>query len=265
MLRFFDTHAHFEGTDTVSVLDRAMAAGVVRVMAVGGSDRLNTGAVAAAKARPGHVCLALGFDRDQAGLATPDTWCLALRELVVTAGIKLSAVGEIGLDYHYAPETRELQCELFVAQLGLAAEWALPVSIHTREADEDTLRVLDSVAWPHQKPRGIIHCYTGGEAFAEELLSRGFMISFSGIVTFRNADALRRVAAVVPDDRLLVETDSPFLAPVPLRGQTNEPAFVAHTAECVAKQRGCGVSELAELTYQNAVSLLWPQQGGENE
>jgi len=245
-MELFDTHAHFEGTaeETAAALSRAFAAGVTRVMAVGGSEALNDGVLRAASAAlaPGMpvVYKALGWDRDQAG-----------REL---AGLDLSdvaAVGEIGLDYHYSPETRKAQTDLMAQQLELASAHGLPVVIHTRDADDDTLGLLREIP-----SRGVIHCFTGTPAFCRALLDLGFYISISGIVTFRAADNVRESAAVVPDDRLLVETDSPFLAPVPLRGRANEPAFVVHTAEFLAKMRGMDLESLAALTTANALALL---------
>jgi len=200
------------------------------------------------------VRLALGFDRDQAASAEPEVLVETLRRL---AGAQpLAAVGETGLDYHYHPETAEAQRALFAAQLRLADEWGLPVIVHTRDADEATLRVLDETPWRGEGLRGVIHCFTGGKAFAAQLLERQFAISFSGIVTFRNADLLRESAAGVPDERLLIETDAPFLAPVPKRGQRNEPAFVAHVAECLAAVRGTTPERIAELTRQNAQAMF---------
>jgi TatD DNase family protein len=258
-MEFYDTHAHFEGTplETAAVMGRAMGAGVTRVVAVGGSEALNAGALAAAESYPGNVRLALGFDRDQAVAAEPEVWVGALR--LLAAARPLAAVGETGLDFHYHPETAEAQCALFGAQLRLADEWRLPVIIHTREADEATLRVLDETPWHGEGLRGVVHCFTGDTLFARRLLDRALAVSFSGIVTFRNADRLRESAAAVPDDRLLIETDSPFLAPVPKRGQRNEPAFVTHVAECLADVRGGTAEQIAALTRANAVRLF----GGE--
>jgi TatD DNase family protein len=253
---YYDTHAHFEGAplETVAVMERALAAGVDRIVAVGGSAALNAGALATAKAYPDHVRLALGFDRDQAAAAQPEVLVAALRQLAGHA--TLAAVGETGLDFHYHPETSESQCALFAAQVRLADEWSLPAIIHTREADEATLRVLDETPWRGKGLRGVVHCFTGNKDFARQLLDRQLAISFSGIVTFRNADMLRESAAMVPDERLLIETDTPFLAPVPMRGQRNEPAFVAHVAECLAAVRATTPERIAEITRQNARAMF---------
>ncbi|HRR33955.1 MAG TPA: TatD family hydrolase [Kiritimatiellia bacterium] len=253
---YYDTHAHFEGSplETAAVMERALAAGVGRVVAVGGSTELNAGALAVATAYPESVRLALGFDRDQAASASPETCVETLR--LLASDHALAAVGETGLDFHYHPETAEAQCALFRAHLRLADEWRLPVIIHTRDADEATLRVLDETPWRGEGLRGVVHCFTGDKHFAARLLERSLAISFSGIVTFRNADMLRESAASVPDDRLLIETDTPFLAPVPKRGQKNEPAFVVHVAECLAKVRGTTVGHIAATTHENAARLF---------
>ncbi|MBQ6010630.1 MAG: TatD family hydrolase, partial [Kiritimatiellae bacterium] len=202
-----------------------------------------------------------GGEADQrAALLQGDVGCAneALADAVraLHAAHACAAVGEIGLDFHYAPETARSQCDLFARQLALADELALPVVIHTREADDATLGVLDEIPWHADAPRGVIHCFTGSPAFARQLLDRNFYISISGIVTFRAAENVRESARVVPDDRLLVETDSPFLAPVPMRGKENEPAFIVHTVKFLAALRGVPAEELAARTFANAVSLF---------
>ena len=247
MTELFDTHAHFEGTpeETAATLNRAVAAGVTRVMAVGGSESLNRGVELASNSGVEGVKVwrALGWDRDQVG-----------RDLTDIDYSGVAAVGEIGLDYHYSPETRKAQLELMASQLELAQGLGLPVIIHTREADDDTLGLLREIP-----SKGIIHCFTGGPKFCRDLLDLGFMISISGIVTFRAADNVRESALVVPDDRILVETDSPFLAPVPLRGEVNEPAFVVNTAKFLADLRKTPFEDFAALTTRNAIKTL----GGE--
>ena len=254
-MEFYDTHAHFgpKKDETAGALARAQAAGVARLVAVGGSAALNAAAVQAQSLRPDMVRLALGADRDQASETLSDIMADVRRQL---AAHVCAAVGEIGLDFHYAPETSAAQCALFAAQLALADELDLPVVVHTRDADDATCGVLDEVPWHGSSLRGVIHCYTGAPAFARKLLDRGFMVSFSGIVTFRRADEVRASARYVPDDRLLVETDSPYLAPAPLRGQTNEPAFVIHTARFLADLRQIPLARLAALTFANAAALF---------
>ena len=252
----FDTHTHFteETEKTAATLARAFAAGVTRLMAVGGSDVLNRAALIAADVVQAHspaVHLALGLDRDQ--VAQPNSPCPRYDfSPIIDNRKRLSAIGEIGLDFHYAPETAKAQCDLFAAQLELARELDLPVVIHTREADDATLGVLDE----NDFHRGIIHCFTGAVPFERQLLDRGFMISISGIVTFRAAENVRAAARYAPDDRLLVETDSPFLAPVPVRGSENESAFLVHTVRFLAAQRKTTPEALAALTTANAERML---------
>jgi len=248
-MRLFDTHCHFETCDAQAiepVLQRAAEAGVEKLMAVGGSAALNAGAVAAqqvarhlrasGRATP-DVFVAQGYDREQCGCNT----------LVALEGAPRTALGEVGLDYHYSPETRTQQQALFAAQLEEAKRLNLPVIIHTREAAEDTIALLKEIP-----SRGVIHCFTGDPNEAKAYLDLGFYISFSGIVTFRAADNVRASALVVPDDRILIETDAPFLAPVPLRGQANEPAFICHTCAFLANLRATSADLFAELTFSNA-------------
>ena len=156
------------------------------------------------------------------------------------------AVGEIGLDYHYDFAPRAVQQEVFRRQIRVAHETGWPIVIHTREADDDTLAILTEAGVP--RVTGVFHCFTGDAAMAERVVALGFHVSFSGIVTFRAADSVRAAARMVPDDRLLVETDAPYLAPVPHRGTRNEPAWVARVAERLAEVRGVTPEALATGT-----------------
>lgn len=238
-MRLFDTHCHFETLDEreiAAILTRAKAAGVERVLAVGGSDELNASALVAAKL--GADC-ALGYDRDQTDVA---------RAPITTP---CRAIGEIGLDYHYTPETRDQQLKLFAAELEEARALDLPVIIHTREAAEDTIGVLREIP-----SRGIIHSFTGTKAEARAYLDLGFFVSISGIVTFKAAENVRETARYIPNDRILIETDSPYLAPVPMRGKVNEPAFLVHTCEALAALRGMDAETFAELTFTNGEEAL---------
>ena len=243
-MRLFDTHCHFETTDAdeiSAVLARAKAAGVERLVAVGGSPALNDAALAAA-GLANDVLYAVGFDRDQIHQSPTHPLKQSNNQTLSPA-----AWGEIGLDYHYSPETRKEQRELFASQLEEARRRDLPVIIHTREAADDTLALLREIP-----SRGVIHCFTGNPDEARAYLDMGFFISISGIVTFKAADNVRESALVVPDDRVLIETDAPFLAPVPMRGNKNEPAFVKYTCEFLAKLRGMAPEDFAELTFANA-------------
>jgi TatD DNase family protein len=170
-----------------------------------------------------------------------------LRELV--GHPKVKAVGEIGLDYHWGVP-KELQLPLFRAQLELAADTRMPVVIHTRDAWADTLDVLRTRWAPTGLPC-VMHCFTGNPEQARECLELGFLLSFGGVSTFPKAAEVREAARITPSDRLLIETDSPYLAPVPHRGKRNEPAFVVHTAKVIAEVRGMPVSELAAVTTAN--------------
>ena len=257
-MNIFDTHAHFpeDPQKIAALLERASKAGVSHLMAVGGSRELNRAAIMASSVAGESssmptVHLALGLDRDQVGSS-----CSQCPKYDFSAAIDnrriISAIGEIGLDFHYDPKTAKDQCDLFAAQLELAKELDLPVVIHTREADDATLGVLDE----NDFHNGIIHCFTGSVPFERKLLDRGFMISISGIVTFRAAENVREVARYAPDDRLLIETDSPFLAPVPMRGNENEPSFITHTLKFLAEQRNTSPEALAILTTDNARRIL---------
>lgn len=264
MMEYFDSHAHFEGDDSAEQLTRARFAGVTRVMAVGGNGELNAGVRRAVGRVPEGVSLgaALGLDRSCCDMAEEDVarfesgFARARKELPIVA------LGEIGLDYYYAPESARRQCAMFERMLALAARESLPVIIHTREADADTLALLGAhVAGgagglAAAGRAGVIHCFTGTAEMARKFLDLGFMMSFSGIVTFRNAGDLRETAKLVPDDRLMIETDSPYLTPVPLRGRPNEPAFVVNTAACLARERGVDISRIAEATTANARRLF---------
>ncbi len=257
---FFDTHAHFdtfeaEGT-VAAVLERAAAAGVARMCAVGSSEASNALVVRLAQQHPSALVAAVGYDRDQ--LDKPRDM-ERLSALASQPGVV--AVGEIGLDYYYSSETAPAQRALCGQMLEFAAERRLPVIIHSRYADEDTLDMLGEFSTVWKKvfhgvenipPPGIVHCFTGDLAFAENLLALGYMISISGIVSFNSAAPLRDVSWHIPEDRLLIETDCPYLTPKPHRGRVNEPAFVVRVAEVLAEARCTTVESVAAVTFANA-------------
>ena len=255
---FFDTHVHFDdfvkdGT-LEQLLERAESSGVQKMIAVGGSPEANELAQKLAKAHPNRIYAAAGYDRHMADAICDIT---ALRELAVKESTV--AIGETGLDYFYEPEKAKEQQQLFFQCLETAIQVCKPVIVHTRDADDDTLSILADFSkhWKGDPARvGVLHCFTRDQKMARSLLDLGFYISFSGIVTFANADPLREVAKFVPDDRLLIETDSPYLAPVPHRGKRCEPAFVADTAKRLAELRGCTVESLAKTTMANAIQLF---------
>jgi TatD DNase family protein len=165
-----------------------------------------------------------------------------------------AAWGEIGLDYHYMHSPADVQRRVFARQLRLARKHGRPVVIHTRDADDDTIAILEQEGAPESG--GVIHCFTGGGRLAGSALAMGLHLSFSGIVSFKNAAPLREIARATPEDRLLVETDSPYLAPIPHRGKRNEPAFVRRVAEVLATERGATVDAVASATSANATRLF---------
>jgi TatD DNase family protein len=166
---------------------------------------------------------------------------------------RIVAVGEIGLDFYYDNSPRETQKEVFRKQMELAADFKLPVEIHTRDAEPETIEVLKEY---QGRVKGLLHCFTGTQWLADEALKLGYNISISGVVTFKNAEALRETVKTIPLDRIHVETDAPFLTPVPFRGKKNTPAYVVHTAEKVAELKGVSLDELAKATKENALNLF---------
>ncbi len=255
---FIDSHVHFDrfvkdGTFE-EILANAKAAQVYEMMAIGGNAPANELSLKLAGEYPGRIFGCAGFDRDE---TERELDFQRLREQVANPLCK--AVGETGLDYYYTAETAKAQKALFENNLQLAVEFEKPVVVHSRDADEDTAAILADYAknWKGDPSQlGVLHCFTRDIKFARQVLDLGLMISFSGIVTFANADPLREVVHYVPGDRLLIETDSPYLAPVPMRGKRCEPAFAVHTAKQLAEIRGCSVESVAELTANNARTLF---------
>lgn len=257
-IMFFDSHVHFDGFvedgSFDEMIELAAKADVGEMVAIGGSSAANELSLRLAGEYPERIYGCAGYDRD---LATEAPDLSELRERV--ANPLIQAVGETGLDYYYTPETAEAQKKLFSENLALAAEFSKPVVVHSRDADADTVALLKdfAMAWKGEPDRpGVLHCFTRDKAFARKILDLGLLISFSGIVSFRNADPLREVAKYVPSDRLLIETDSPYLAPVPMRGKRNEPAFVVHVAKQLAEVRGGSIESIADLTTANARRLF---------
>ncbi|MDT8435652.1 MAG: TatD family hydrolase [Gemmatimonadota bacterium] len=246
-MKLFDSHCHLTAAafagERAEALHRAAEAGVGELVTIASDPADAAEAVRLARAHPGvHASAGL---HPHAAEALGDAALADLRRLL--AEPEVVAVGETGLDFHYDHAPRGVQCESFEAHLELARETDLPVVVHSREAEEETaarIRAAPGV-------RGVLHCFTGSARLLEAGLEAGWYVSFSGIVTFRGfdgADLVRRV----PDDRLLIETDSPYLAPVPRRGRRNEPALLVHTCAAVAALRGASTEDLAELTRRNA-------------
>jgi len=250
---YIDSHAHLEmppfDPDREDVIRRARDAGVRTLLNVGSAD---PGTDSLRRAfdlveRYDFMYTSVGVHPHEARRVTEADYDALLE---ASAHPKVLAWGEIGLDYHYDHSPRPVQQAVFRRQLQCARRLGRPVIIHTRSADEDTIAILReaAVAGPL---RGILHCFTGGEALARAAVAMGFLISFSGILTFKAAGDLRAIAAGLPLDRVLIETDSPYLAPVPHRGRRNEPAFVVEVARTLAGLHGLPVEEIGRRTAEN--------------
>ena len=261
-----DSHCHLAdeqfAADLDAVVDRARAAGVDGALCI--LDALNEDEARRADGVAGawpDAAFAIGIHPHQAGAVEDaagglDGVAPAVRRLL-EARVGACAVGEIGLDYHYDFAPPRTQIEVFRRQIALARELALPIVIHTREADADTLDAIRAEGGGDVQ--GVFHCFTGDAAFARQALDLDFHVSFSGIVTFRNAAAIREAAAVVPADRLLVETDAPYLSPVPFRGRRNEPARVSQVVDTLAEVRRASREQIVEATRQS-YSLLFMER-----
>lgn len=250
-MELYDSHCHLDpmrfGAELGDVLARARAAGVTR-MTVIGTRAADSEAAADLAAREPGVVAAAGVHPNDVAEAEPGEWDRIVR--LVESG-RVAAVGETGLDWYRTTAPPDLQREWFARHLDLARRSSLPVVIHTRESIRDTLDMLrDAVARGPLRP--ILHSFTGSAAEAAEAIDLGCHLGFAGMVTFRSSTALREVAAAIPLERLLVETDSPFLSPEPLRGRRNEPANVVHTARCLALARGEPLEAFAAATTANA-------------
>jgi TatD DNase family protein len=251
--RLIDTHMHLHGAefddDRDAAIARAAAAGVERMVEIGYDLDSSRAALALAERRP-EIYAVVGIQPHYAAEADR-AWLDEIRRLA--AHPKAVAIGEIGLDYYHDRAPRELQERLFREQLALARDLRLPVVIHSREAQADTVRILGDAA---RGQPGIMHSFSGGWEYAEACLEIGFSLSFSGPVTFAKAAELHDVARRAPLDRILIETDSPYLSPHPLRGRRNEPANVRLVAARLAELRGIALEELAAAVWRNAAAIL---------
>jgi TatD DNase family protein len=256
MADLIDTHAHLDAeqlaADLEEVLLRARAASVVQIVAVG-ITRVSSENCLALAQRRAAVFATVGIHPNEAAAAGAGDWDQVLG---LVRAEKVVGVGETGLDRHWADTPFAVQEEFFARHLELGREHDLPVVIHCREAEGDVLRLLREAFERHGPIRGVMHSFVGSRATAEQALAMGLYLSFAGMLTYKNAAELRETAAKVPLDRVLVETDSPYLSPVPLRGKRNEPANVVHTAACLAQLHGIGAEELAERTTRNARCLF---------
>jgi TatD DNase family protein len=255
---YIDSHAHIESEDfdgdRTAMIARAREAGVEIIVAVGNGDVSKDSHAAARRIADKYdfIYTTVGVHPHEARLLDEQMYD-RLAELA--AHPKVIAWGEIGLDYHYDNSPRDVQRAAFRRQLQMARERRLPAVIHTREAEEETLEILRG-QWQGAGLPGIIHCFTGTRPFAEAMVEMGFLISFSGVVTFKKAEELRETARMLPADKILIETDAPFLAPIPYRGRRNEPAYVVETARVIGELRGLSGEEVGRITSANFKRLF---------
>ena len=256
---FIDSHCHIDGpeydTDRDDVLARAREAGVTTMLNVGTGDPHSGAFERAVELAEKHdeIYAAVGVHPHDAKLFDD----VAGQRLVnlIKGSQRVVAWGEIGLDYHYDHSPRDAQRAVFQRQLRLARELKLPVIIHSREADEDTVSILREELSGYERA-GVLHCFGGSLQMARAAIDLGFCVSFAGNLTFKKAEDLREIARQLPLDRLMVETDCPYLTPVPFRGKRNEPARVVETAACLAMLHGWEVSEIARITTENFTRLF---------
>ena len=256
-VKFIDSHCHLDSEqfydDRDAVIERALMAGVEHMIAIGSGDGppdLEAGIRLADRYR--FIYATIGVHPHDAAKATAGTY---KRLNTLSAHSKVVAVGEIGLDYHYDHSPRCVQRDVFVEQMRIARDARKPIVIHTRSAWSDTIALLRE-HWAPGGLGGIIHCFSEGPREAEQALAIGFHISFAGILTFPKALEILEAARITPADRLLIETDAPYLAPVPKRGKRNEPAYLVETARKLAELRGVTLDEIAQTTADNFRNLV---------
>ena len=257
-----DSHCHIAGeefiADLPAVVERARRAGVSRALVIlAAEDDEEIARTASVLAAWPECRFAVGVHPHHAKVfeSKPQAAAAMVAERL-DALPEARAIGEIGLDYHYDFSPREVQHEVFRVQIRLALERDLPIVIHTREAEDDTLRIIREEG--QGRLRGVFHCFTGDQAAAGRALATGFLLSIPGVATFPKAETLRQAAAAAPADRLLVETDSPYLAPIPYRGKRNEPSYVAKVVEQLAAVRGTTAAAIGEQTDRNFDGLFSP-------
>lgn len=257
-MQLFDTHAHLDqpdfDADRADVVARAREAGVENVLSIGTTAATSTVCVRLAAEFDG-VYAAVGMQPNYIAESPPGDW----DRIVALAGEPgVVAIGETGLDRHWDFTPFDVQQDYFDRHIRLAAERGLPFIVHMRDCDDDILKMLRE-AYARGPLVGVMHSFTSGHAIAEECLAMGLYVSFAGMVTYKKSDELRAVAAIVPDDRILVETDAPYLSPEPVRKiKRNEPAHVRHTATCLAEVRGVSLEAFAAQTTANARRLFLP-------
>lgn len=263
-ISFVDTHAHLDDArfdvDRKEAAARASRAGVKKIISVGCWDRVKGfGPLAGVLKDHAFVYAAIGVHPHDAKDATGDEPFDLIKKCAlewkdVFGRGRVVAIGEAGLDYHYDKSPRPVQKEVFIRQIRLARELNLPLIVHSREADKDTVEILKAEG--ADASGGVFHCFSGTGETAEEVLKLGFFISFTGVITFPNASFARETVKKVPMEKLLIETDCPYLAPVPHRGKRNEPAFVIETAKKIAEIKGLSIADVARITTNNAEDLF---------
>lgn len=252
---WFDTHCHLDqeefNDDRDGVIDRAAAAGIGRMLAVGITAASSEATVQLASRRA-EVYAAVGIQPNYCGAAQPEDW---QRVLNLVGQPRVVALGETGLDRYWDYTPWPVQQDYFDRHLRLSQQTGLPFIVHSRDCDEEILVMLRE-ARQRGLLAGVMHSFTGSAATAAECLQLGLMISFAGMVTFKKSQPLRDVAATIPAERILIETDSPYLSPHPLRGQRNEPAHLVHTAACLAEVREVSLAQFSHQTTENARRLF---------
>ncbi len=253
-LQFFETHAHLDYLKEFpleEILQKSKEAGIQKIITVAVEPN-NQDEVLALALKYDDIYCTQGLHPHEAKFWSQDL------EKKISHNIKNSkvvAIGEIGLDYHYDNSPREDQRKAFEAQLQIVIDSGLPVVIHTREAEDDTESILKNFL-PKMKKAGVIHCYTSNEKLARFVLENNFSLGFNGIVTFKAAENVRDILRLTPNDRILLETDCPFLAPIPFRGRENHPFYLPHIAKKIAEIKGLPLEELAPLLWKNSCRLF---------
>jgi len=251
-----DSHAHIQGKEydkeVEAVIERARGVGVEKIIAVGGAGDMSSNTDAIALADSFHAVYAT------VGMHPHDAKDVGIEELETLRGLtthpKVVAVGETGLDYYYNHSSHELQEQVFSSFIHMACETGLPIVVHERDAAEKAAELLRQEG--NGKLCGVIHCFTGNYQAARAYLDLGFYLSFTGIITFKNAEPLRAVVRQIPLDRILVETDAPYLAPVPYRGKENESSYLIHIAQKVADLHAMSIEQVAEITTANSKRIF---------
>ena len=251
MMKIFDTHSHYADhafdEDREQVLAELPDKGIELVM-LAASDMRDSLANSELAAKYDYVYASAGIHPESVD-DTPTDYLDRLRE-IIASNPKVRAVGEIGLDYHYDDYDREKQIRFFREQLELAAELDMPVIVHSRNATEDTIEILKEY-----RPRGVVHCFSGSAETAKEVIKLGMYIGFTGVLTFKNAKKALKALAKVPIDRLLMETDCPYMAPEPFRGRRSDSSMIAYTAAKAAEVKGIPVEELIDITCRNGMKM----------